>query len=206
MQNAVPVEALIAERSLAERRDAYAAEARRFIDAALTVMRRTGAIDPSVRDVVREAGLSNQAFYRHFESKDALLLAVLADGQHRLVSYVEHRISRIDDPPQQVRRWIEAVIEQARNPQAAAATRPFAANQSRLADLFPDEVAASRDELVNTLRPAVGALGGNKYDALFVHDLTMARMNDALLHGRTPERKEISRLVAFCLAGIGTTE
>ena len=206
MQNAVPVEALIAERSLAERRDAYAAEARRFIDAALTVMRRTGAIDPSVRDVVREAGLSNQAFYRHFESKDALLLAVLADGQHRLVSYVEHRISRIDDPPQQVRRWIEAVIEQARNPQAAAATRPFAANQSRLADLFPDEVAASREELVSTLRPPVLALGGTTDDAVFVHDLTMARMNDALLHARTPDRKELARLVAFCLAGLGATE
>jgi AcrR family transcriptional regulator len=206
VQNTVPIEAVIAERSLAERRDAYATEARRFIDAALAVMQRRGAIDPSVRDVVREAGLSNQAFYRHFESKDALLLAVLADGQRRLVSYVEHRIARIDDPRQQVRRWIEAVMEQARNPQAAAATRPFAANQSRLADLFPAEVAASREELVSTLRPAVGALDGSAHDAVFVHDLTMARMNDALLHARTPDRKEITHLVAFCLAGIGTTE
>ena len=42
------------------------------------VMRREGNIDPQVRAIVQEAGLSNQAFYRHFASKDALLLAVLA--------------------------------------------------------------------------------------------------------------------------------
>ena len=48
-------------------------------------MRREGSIDPQVRAIVQEAGLSNQAFYRHFSSKDASLLAVLADGQRQLV-------------------------------------------------------------------------------------------------------------------------
>src|SRR4051794_38447758 len=141
VQNVVPVEQELADRALAERRDAYATEARRLIDAALVVMRETGAIDPAVRDVVREAGLSNQAFYRHFPSKDALLLAVLADGQRQLVSYVEHRVERVDDPRERVRRWIEALMEQARRPQAAAATRPFAVNGLRLHDQFPDETA-----------------------------------------------------------------
>jgi AcrR family transcriptional regulator len=206
VQNAVPVEEALADRALAQRRDAYATEARRLIDAAFTVMRRSGVIDPSVRDVVREAGLSNQAFYRHFESKDALLLAVLADGNHRLVSYVEHRLTRVDDPRQQVRRWIEAVMEQARNPQAADATRPFVINQARLADLFPAETTANRETLVRTLRPAVLALGGDERDAELVHDVAMTRMNGALANRRVPDRKEIAHLVAFCLAGIDATE
>ena len=206
MQNVVPagvaVEDQLADRALAERHDAYAAEARRFIDAALAVMRRTASLDPPVRDVVREAGLSNQAFYRHFAGKDALMLAVLADGQQRLVSYVAHRISRVDDPHQQVRRWVEAVMEQARNPEAAAATRPFACNSSRLAEQFPGETAASREELVRTLRPAVRAAGGDERDAELVHDLVLARMNRALVAGRAPDRKAVHHLVAFVLAAI----
>jgi AcrR family transcriptional regulator len=198
----VPVERELADRAVAERRDAYASEARRFIDAALLVMRRTGAIDPAVRDVVREAGLSNQAFYRHFASKDELLLAVLADGRQRLVSYVERRVARATEPREQVRRWIEALMEQARHPDAAEATRPFAINGSRLNDRFPDATAASAQHLVSTLRPLIVAAGGDERDAQLVHDLTMTRMNDALVHRRVPDRKEVAHLVAFCLAAI----
>jgi AcrR family transcriptional regulator len=202
VQNTVPVERMVAERALESRRDAYEAEVRRFIDAALAVMRRTGSIDPAVRDVVREAGLSNQAFYRHFATKDALLLAVLADGRARLVSYVAHRLSRVDGPQAQVRRFVEALMEQARNPEAAAATRPFAINGPRLQDRYPEETAASRDALVAVLRPAVVAAGGDGRDAELVHDLALARMNDALVHHRVPDRKEIAHLGAFCLGAI----
>ncbi len=97
MQNVVPesktaLEHAVAERAVAGRRGQYAAEVRRLIDAAFAVMRRTGDIDPQVRDIVKAAGLSNQAFYRHFASKDALLLAVLADGQRQLVDYLRARV------------------------------------------------------------------------------------------------------------------
>jgi AcrR family transcriptional regulator len=199
MQNVVPVEATLADRAVAERRDAYAVEARRFIDAALAVMRESGAIDPAVRDVVREAGLSNQAFYRHFPSRDALLLAVLADGQQRLVSYVVHRTEGVDDPALALARWVEAVMAQARSPEAAERTRPFAINGSRLRDRFPDETAAYREQLIDTLRPIVP----DRDDARLVHELVMARMNDALLARRVPGRKEIARLVDFCRAATG---
>jgi AcrR family transcriptional regulator len=202
MQNVVPVEAALADRALAERREAYAAEVRRLIDAALVVMRRSGALDPAVRDVVREAGLSNQAFYRHFPSKDALLLAVLADGRQRLVSYVGHRLASVGDPRERVRQWIEALLEQARSATAAEATRPFALNGARLGDRFPAEMAAGREELVETLRPSIVAAGGDSRDADLVHDLALERMNDALVQRRAPTRDEVDHLVAFCLAAI----
>ena len=207
VQNVVPaaadsVEAALAERALTERREHYVAEVRRLIDAAFVVMSRTGSIEPQVRDIVREAGLSNQAFYRHFPSKDALLLAVLADGRRRLVSYVEHRLASVTDPRRQVRQWIEALMEQARNAQAAEATRPFALNGARLGDRFPTEMAAGREELVRTLRPAIVAAGGDPRDADLVHDLALERMNDALVQRRTPTPAEVDHLVAFCLAAI----
>ena len=202
MQNVVPVEDAIAERGIADRRAAYASEARRLIDAAFVVMRRSGSIDPPVRAIVQEADLSNQAFYRHFPSKDALLLAVLADGQHQLVAHLERRMADTADPAEQVQRWIFGVMAQARDRDAAEATRPFACNGARLADLFPADLAASRAELVASLAPAVRALGGSDEDAELIQDLAFARMNDAIAHRRVPSRTEVQRLVDFCLAGI----
>jgi hypothetical protein len=101
-----------------------------------------------------------------------------------------------------VQRWIEALMEQARRPEAADATRPFAINGSRLRDRFPAEVAASRQELVETLRPAVTAMGGAERDVELVHDLAMTRMNEALVARRAPDGDEVAHLVAFCLAAI----
>jgi len=200
--SAAPVEAAIAERGIADRRAAYASEARRLIDAAFVVMRRSGSIDPPVRAIVQEADLSNQAFYRHFPSKDALLLAVLADGQHQLVAHLERRMADASDPAEQVQRWIVGVMAQARDRDAAEATRPFACNGVRLADLFPADLAASRAELVASLAPSVRALGGSDEDAELIQELAFARMNDAIAHRRVPARAEVQRLVDFCLAGI----
>ena len=98
----------LAERAVGERRDRYADEVRRLVDAAYEVMRAAGDLDPRVADVVRTAGLSNQAFYRHFASKDALLLAVLTDGQERLLATLTTRMERVGPGAPAVAAWIEA--------------------------------------------------------------------------------------------------
>jgi AcrR family transcriptional regulator len=165
-------------------------------------MRTTGDIDPQVRDIVKAAGLSNQAFYRHFASKDALLLAVLADGQRQLVEYLRARVASTADAEAQVRLWIDGMLAQARNPDAAEATRPFAINGARLADRYPEDLAATRADLLTTLAPSVQALGGTDHDAAFVCELTLARMNDAIIQRRSPEPAEVRSLVEFCLAGV----
>jgi AcrR family transcriptional regulator len=202
VQNVVPVEERLADATLAERRGQYAAEVRRLIDAAFTVMRSTGDIDPQVREIVKHAGLSNQAFYRHFSSKDALLLAVLADGQRQLVEYLEARVASTTDPETQLRRWIEGMLAQARNPDAAESTRPFAINGARLADRYPADLAATHAELLDTLAPTIRALGGTEPVAEFVCDLALARMNDAIIQRRHPKPREVEDLVRFCLAGV----
>src|SRR5271154_5634951 len=80
----------IVRRTLAKREDQYATEVRRLLDAALEVIRRCGTSSrPRVADIVAEAGLSNDAFYRHFRSKDDLVTAILEDGGERLRGYLE---------------------------------------------------------------------------------------------------------------------
>lgn len=204
MQNVVPVTEHVASRALAPRQEAYTDEVRRLVDAGYAVLRRTGGLDPRVADVVREAGLSNQAFYRHFRGKDELLLAIVDDGQRQLVEYLEHRLAGVEPGAAQVRAWIEGVLEQARNPDAADNTRPFAIGSARMADQFPEEMGQSRESVVAPLRAAVAATGGDpELDADAVYQLTMGTMNDALVRRVTPSKTAVAHVVEFALAGVG---
>lgn len=194
----------IAARGVDGRRAAYAEEVRRLIDAAYAVMRSTGDIEPRVGDVVKASGLSNQAFYRHFRSKDELLLAVLTDGRQRLVATLTARMGRVDDGAPRVAAWIEGVMAQAANPAAAANTRPFAVNGARIADRFPAEWSASREALLAPLRGAVGAAGGDPArDPELLYHLAFGTMEAALVRREPPTRADVHHLVAFSLRGVG---
>jgi len=207
MQNSVLDEAegapehLVASRTLQGRADAYASEVRRLLDAAYVVMRRTGDLDPRVGDIVAEAGLSNQAFYRHFRSKDELLLTVLEDGQRRLLATLDARMARVDPGAPRVRAWVHGVMEQARHQEAAANTRPFALTGLRLADQFPTEWARSRDVLLAPLRAAIGDAGGDPaLDAPAVYHLAMGSMQEALARRERPSDADVEHLAAAAVA------
>jgi len=77
----------------------------------------------------------------------------------------------------QVRRWDRRHARSARNPEAAEATRPFAINGARLADRYPDDLAAT--PRVAPKRSAVDR-GARRHeqDGSFVCELAMSRMND----------------------------
>ena len=208
MQNAIPgvapvvdepVEQTVAARTLRDRSDAYAEEIRRLLDATYAVMRRTGDDDPRVSDIVREAGLSNQAFYRHFRGKDELLVALLADGQRQLVTTLTAHMEQAPPGVARVRAWVEVVLAQAQHQGAAANTRPFAINGLRLADRFPAEWNASRDELMVPLRTALVEAGGDPDDAPLVYHLAMGTMQDALVRHETPTAGDVARVVAAVL-------
>jgi AcrR family transcriptional regulator len=204
VQNAVPVAERVASRTLAGRSEAYIDEVQRLVDANFVVMRRTGSIDPRVGDIVREAGLSNQAFYRHFSGKDELLVACLDAGQQQLSSYLEHRMRSAEPGAPRVRRWIEGVLAQARDADAAENTRPFAIHGARLADQFPQELARSRELVVAPLRDAVADAGGDRVrDADVIYHLAIGAMDDALVSRIRPSKADVDHLVEFALKGIG---
>lgn len=195
MENVVST---LAGRSVADRQEAYAVEIRTLLDAALAVMRDQETIEPRVSDIVRAAGLSNQAFYRHFRGKDELLVALLDDGRQRLLATIERRMARADDDAGRVRAWIEAVLAQARDRQAAAATRPFAVNGDRLAVRFPEQTRASRARLVDPLRPIVGDTAAEA-----VYQVAMGTVHDALVTRETPSPATVESVVTFALRGAG---
>lgn len=201
---ASPVADELAARAVDGRRATYADEVRRLIDAAYSLMRETGDVEPRVGDVVRVAGLSNQAFYRHFRSKDELLLAVLTDGRHRLLATLTARMARAAPGAPRVAAWIEGVLAQAQNATAADNTRPFAVHGARIADRFPDQWSASRHALLAPLRDELAAIGGDpERDADALYHLAFGALEAALVQRRPPSHADVQHIVRFALRGVG---
>ncbi len=205
-----PVAARAVERSLANRWSAYAEEVGRLIRAGLAVMQRDGTSDPRVSEVVAESGLSNQAFYRHFRSKEELLLAISDDGLRQLVAYLEHQMAKEDSVVGKVRRWVEGLMAQAAEPEAASATRAVVLNSSRLRQAFPDEAVRSEERIKELLLFALRAAGGNgggragsERDAEVAYRAAMGSMQAWLLRPEPPSRKDVEHLVGFVLRGLG---
>ncbi len=192
-------------RTLRDRYDAAAGEINRIVDAAYRVIERTGDVDPRMRDILSEAGLSTQAFYRHFPSKDDLLLVLLDDGRRRLAEYLAHRMEKARTPATAIRAWIEGVMNQAIDPGAAARTRPFLTNLGRLADQHPEAQQASIDAVVDLLATAIAdaveaTLADSpdpRADALAIYHLTTSAMQTHVLARTTPTPAEVRALVRF---------
>lgn len=197
-------------RSLAGRQLAYEAEIQRLLDAAFTLIQETGALEPRVGEIVREAGLSNQAFYRHFRSKHELLVAVLDRGVELLASYLAHRMDEASSPTGRVRAWLEGLLAQALDPEAADATRPFALARGRLAELYPAEVAESERRVTALVEAALreasaaGELPGAdpERDAESLYHLAMGWVQARLVAGDRADRSDAERLVAFAFRGL----
>ena len=198
------------ERTVAGRRAEYGQEMRRIVDSTFLLIERTGSLEPSMREILAETGLSTQAFYRYFASKDELMLALLDEGRRRLVETLQRRMSRSNDPSGQIRAWIEGVVAQAGNAAAAARTRPWVLSEQRLAELFPQQQHTSVELLLDLLSEPIERLQGTKRRqvldttraASMVYQLTFAVLRSHLVAGTKPDARETEVLVAFCLRGV----
>jgi AcrR family transcriptional regulator len=183
------------------------------VEATFRVVAATGDAIPSIRPILDEAGLSRQAFYRCFESKDELMSAVLAEGSRLLVDYVAARMAKAATPEAKVRAWIGAMMRQAEAPHAAERTRPFIASLREGG--IPNSVAHAGSErqrcqlLEDALTAGVaeGAWDATDppTDALRIHDFVMGSLRRHLLSRQVPTRATTQALGDFVLRGIGAT-
>lgn len=82
-----------------------------LLDAAVRVIARNGYSAATVSAVLAEAGLSTRAFYRHFDSNQALLRSV----QEREMAFVERTLERAvgaaDGPVAAVEAWLTQFLD-----------------------------------------------------------------------------------------------
>ena len=195
------VAARIAQRTLAKREAGYASEVRRLLDAALEVMRQGGtASRPRVADIVAAAGLSNDAFYRHFPSKDALVAALLEDGTQRLAQYVAHQMSKEPTPEGQVRRWVEGVLSQTRE-EIAATTLAVLWNGGSIGESMASGRHSAAAPLAALLHDPFTRLGSPApdLDASLAAHAVIGKISDYLWQRATPTSADLAQITTFCL-------
>jgi len=209
VQNTIPAEpgdvaARVAQQTLAERGATYASEVRRLLDAALDLMRANGTTArPRVADIVAAAGLSNDAFYRHFPSKDALVATLLEDGAERLASYLTHQMAKESSPEAEVRRFVEGVLSQAHD-DIAATTLAVLWNAGAVGEGPASGRHFASGRLAPLLREPFAALGSvdPDLDASLATHATLGRLSDSLWERAEPTPAEIDLIVDFCLAAV----
>lgn len=81
-----------------------------LLDAAREAFTSHG-VTASLDDVARAAGVGPGTLYRHFPTRDALVLAVIDDGLTDIYR-LGAALSDVPDPLQALHRWLDAYIEQ----------------------------------------------------------------------------------------------
>jgi AcrR family transcriptional regulator len=196
----------IAQRTLARRGAGYVEEVRRLLDAALAVM-RAGGPDARARvaDIVAAAGLSNDAFYRHFPSKDALVTALIDDGSARLRGYLAHQMAKESTPDGRIRRWVEGVLSQARGDVAETTLAVMVnAGGTTAAGLRQYPSGAVLSTLLVEPLTELGSTAP-ELDASFIADGVLGRLTDLLWQRTAPTRAEVTRTVELARRVAGVT-
>jgi AcrR family transcriptional regulator len=195
------VAARIAAQTLAKRGPDYESEVRRLLDAAFKVMSQNGtSARARLADIVTAAGLSNDAFYRHFSSKDDLIVALLEDGTQRLAGYVDHQMNKEKTPERKVRRWVEGILSQTRE-DTAATTLAVLWNGSSVGTGSPAGRHNASIPLAALLHQPFVALGCAypETTASLTAHAVLGKVSDYLWAGKRPAKEEIDHITDFCI-------
>ncbi len=182
-----------------------------LVSATWAVTARHGTIEPSVREILAEAGLSTKAFYRHFRAKDELLLAALEQGSHLLVDHLERRMAAATDEVGRIDAWIVGFVRQAANRAAARRTLPWTLGAGRLATDFPDALGRNQGTVIAPLERQIRAAVANgrstspdpASDAQIIFSFTADTLRRYLARGTGPEPTTVRQLVDFAHRALG---
>ena len=158
-----------------------------------------------VADIVSAAGVSNDTFYRHFSSKDALIVALLEDGTERLAGYITHQMQKVMTPEEKVRCWVEGMLSQTSGRTAATTLAVLWNGISTGAGISAENYNASIP-LGALLHDAFFALGSSapELDASLAAHATLGKVSDHLWARTRPGPDEIEHITRFCIEAAST--
>ena len=185
-----------------------------LFDATLTTLRRNDYRDVSITDILQEAGLSTRSFYRHFESKDELLLTLYRRDAESATERLRDRVRKAATPPEALKAWIEELLSFRFDRRKAERVALLGAPGARRADGYAMEAINAARLLSSPLRelleagrtdgsfPAADPKLHTEMIRAIVFDF--AGLNSA---GRGPVPRVTARqeILAFCLRALGAT-
>lgn len=126
-------------------------ERKLIVDAALRVMRQNGYAAAQISDILSEARLSTRAFYRHFQSKDDLLLALFRDNAESTSHQLAARVLAAGDPPAQLDAWIDEIMSLGYDRRRARRAALFASEAARRTAGYAEENRRAQQTLIDPL-------------------------------------------------------
>jgi AcrR family transcriptional regulator len=197
----VQVEILDVPRRGRPRRFSAHTERQLLLDAAVRAMSENGYDGTSVNDVLEEAGLSTRAFYRQFDSKHALLMALIQRERDRVAFHLEKAAKSANGPLAAIEAWIDAFLDLLYNPEIAPTTAIFTAPSVlasyTLATSLPEMQRVYCPPLIRALRAGdrAGVLESSRSeaDAYCIHALVHAALD--IHHCPRPKRATVKALI-----------
>lgn len=184
----------------------------RIMDAALRVLSAGTGRSLSVTDVLETAGLSTRAFYRHFESKDALLLALFRRDSQRVNEQLEADVRAAPTPRDALVRWIEGTLQIAADPRRRRRVLVFSSEEVTRAR----GITAERHQIQEAQAAAIsrivaeGLADGSFPDAVLPADARAIRavLGEALLEqaaqvATVPADQAAADIADFALRALG---
>ena len=108
-----------------------------IIEISLEILKEGGVQKFTMKEIAKRAGISEQAIYRHFENKLAILSAVIGYFRSR-VSETFKRAKEAGSPIQQLQKFIETLLEYFEN-------HPGVAVVVTSEDIFQNESSLNRE-------------------------------------------------------------
>jgi TetR/AcrR family transcriptional regulator len=183
-------------------------QARVIVDAARRLVETKG---PSftTQELIKEAGIALQTFYRYFSSKDYLLLAVIEDVIDENCRAFRAQAAELSEPIERLQFYVTATV---RGLGASSGGPSFITSEHfRLQTLYPAEVSQATqpytDLLVEEIRDAVAAgrlqAKDPEYSAWLITQLTMAVFHHYDCAGLDEPTSQIAdKLWDFCLSAL----
>jgi AcrR family transcriptional regulator len=129
-------------------------ERRLILDAAYAALRDRGA-DFTIANILSTAGVSTRSFYRHFDSKDALLHAMyLRDGEWA-AERLTKRLADAGSPREAVEWWIDEIFGFTRSLRRAERVSVLGSITGVRANGADEVTARGRELLVEPLHAAI---------------------------------------------------
>jgi AcrR family transcriptional regulator len=127
------------------RRYDEATERKLLLDAGMKVMRRNGFADASLAEVLEVAGVSTRAFYRHFETKDALLIAMFDRDSEVVAARLRDAAAAAPSARAALEAWLDEYLDLFSNPRRVARVRLMSSEAARRAVGYRDAMERMLD-------------------------------------------------------------
>ncbi|WP_234834936.1 TetR/AcrR family transcriptional regulator [Mycolicibacterium stellerae] len=142
-------------------------ERHRLLSAAMEVLQRSGWWGFKVEGVLRQAGLSTRSFYRHFDKKSDLLLALLEQELGAAAIKLGRVTAAADTPSDRIRAFVSATIDMAYHADLAKPSSLFASHWRELLPEYPEAIDRCTERMV---APLVDAISEGKAQGEFTSD------------------------------------